>query len=185
VEDLYKKHQIEILVSVIQTEGSAKSAVLNCISLALVDAGICMKDLVVSCTVGTLQGLTVVDTNEEEEYELANEFVVSYLQDSGTLDCVSLRKAKVTPGERAFPASLASWSVHASWRVCCGCLASSWEWQNLPLHHRIDEAGCVGVLGHRSSEAFLVGFLIGRGEGDGRLLRRPVDGLEELHEALL
>jgi exosome complex component RRP41 len=95
VEDLYKKHQIEILVSVIQNEGSAKSAVLNCISLALVDAGICMKDLVVSCTVGTLQGLTVVDTNEEEEYELANEFVVSYLQGSGTLDCVSLRKAKV------------------------------------------------------------------------------------------
>lgn len=95
VEDLYKKHQIEILVSVIQNEGSAKSAVLNCISLALVDAGVCMKDLVVSCTVGTLMGTTVVDTNEEEEYELSNEVVVSYLNGSNNLDCFSLKKAKV------------------------------------------------------------------------------------------
>ena len=59
------------------------------------DAGISMRDLVVSCTVGTLLGNIVIDTNEEEEYELANEFVVSYLQGSGTLDCVSLRKAKI------------------------------------------------------------------------------------------
>ena len=41
---------------------------LNCISLALVDAGICMRDLVVSCTVGSLLGRTVIDTNEEEEF---------------------------------------------------------------------------------------------------------------------
>lgn len=68
VSDLYKKNQIEILVTVIQNEGGAKSAVMNCISLALINAGICMKDLVVSCTVATLNAQILVDINEEEEY---------------------------------------------------------------------------------------------------------------------
>ncbi len=40
-------------------------------------------------------GTTVVDTNEEEEYELSNEVVVSYLNGSRNLDCFSLKKAKV------------------------------------------------------------------------------------------
>jgi len=53
-------------VTVIQNEGSAKSAVMNCISLGLVNAGICMKDLLISCTVGTLNGKILVDINEEE-----------------------------------------------------------------------------------------------------------------------
>lgn len=61
--DLYKKNQIEILVTVLQNEGSAKSAVMNCISIALVNAGICMKDMLVSCTVGMLNAQVIVDPN--------------------------------------------------------------------------------------------------------------------------
>ncbi len=64
--DLYKKHQIEILVTVVQNEGSAKSAVMNCISMALVNAGVAMRDLLVSCTVGALHGRVITDPNEEE-----------------------------------------------------------------------------------------------------------------------
>jgi exosome complex component RRP41 len=36
----------------IQNDGSSKSAILNCITLALVNAGIAMKDFLVSSTVG-------------------------------------------------------------------------------------------------------------------------------------
>ncbi len=86
--DLYKKHQIEILVTVLQNEGSAKSAVMNCITLALSNAGICMRDMLVSCTVGTLNSRVIIDPNEDEEYEIANEFVISYLHDTNNLDCV-------------------------------------------------------------------------------------------------
>lgn len=93
--ELYKRHQIEILVTVVQNEGSAKSAVMNCISMALVNAGVAMRDLLVSCTVGALNGRVVTDPNEEEERDLANEFVISYLRESQTLDCVELRKAKL------------------------------------------------------------------------------------------
>ena len=93
--DLYKKNQIEIVVTVLQNEGSAKSTVMNCISLALANASIAMRDILLSCTVGTLNSEIVVDPNEEEEYELANEFVISYLPDSCTLDCLELKRAKI------------------------------------------------------------------------------------------
>ena len=63
IGETYKKSQIEIIVSVIQNEGSAKSAVFNCISLALINAGISMKDLIVSCTVGTINGAIMVAVN--------------------------------------------------------------------------------------------------------------------------
>ena len=70
--DLYKKNQIEILVTVLQNEGSAKSAVMNCISIALTNAGICMRDMLVSCTVGTMNTRILVDPNEDEEYDISN-----------------------------------------------------------------------------------------------------------------
>lgn len=54
--EVYKKSQIEVVVTVLQNEGSAKSAVMNCISLALIDAGVTLKDLLVSCGVGMLGG---------------------------------------------------------------------------------------------------------------------------------
>lgn len=68
---------------------------MNCISLALVNAGIAMKDLLVSCTVGTLNSRVLVDPNEDEEYDIANEFVISFLPDTKYLDCVELKKAKI------------------------------------------------------------------------------------------
>ena len=79
----------------IQNEGSAKSAVMNCISLALMNAGIAMKDMLVSCTVGMIGPRIIVDPSENEEYDLVNEFVISYLPGSQNLDCVELKKAKI------------------------------------------------------------------------------------------
>jgi exosome complex component RRP41 len=38
-------------VTLIQNDGSPKSAILNCITLALINAGISMKDFLVSSTV--------------------------------------------------------------------------------------------------------------------------------------
>ena len=69
IPDTYARSQIEVTVSVIENEGSAKSCVMNCITLGLTNAGICMKDLLVSCTVGSHNGQYLVDTNDEEEYE--------------------------------------------------------------------------------------------------------------------
>ena len=67
--DNYAKNQIEVTISVIENSGSAKSCVINCITFGLVNAGICMKDLLTSCTVGNCNGQLEVDLNEEEEYD--------------------------------------------------------------------------------------------------------------------
>ena len=53
-------------VTVIENEGSAKSCVMNSITLALACAGICMTDLLVSCNVASLNGNYIIDTNDEE-----------------------------------------------------------------------------------------------------------------------
>jgi len=41
---------------------------VNSITLALTQAGISMKDLLISCTAGTYNGSILIDTNEEEEF---------------------------------------------------------------------------------------------------------------------
>ena len=53
---------------------------MNSITLGLTNAGICMKDILVSCTVASVNAQYFIDTNEEEEFDLTNEVIVSYLQ---------------------------------------------------------------------------------------------------------
>ena len=78
--------EIDVIVSIIQADGSAKSVIFNAISLALMDAGrnitrfrvlrrsifiVCyylskgipMKDFTVSCTVGSLNNEMVLGNN--------------------------------------------------------------------------------------------------------------------------
>ena len=72
---------------------------MNSITLGLASAGICMTDLLVSCNVGSFNGNYIVDTNDEEEYEIANEMVVSYLNNQSKIDFIELQKAKVKEEE--------------------------------------------------------------------------------------
>jgi exosome complex component RRP41 len=46
---------------VIQQDGSPKSAIFNALTLSLLDAGIPMRDFLVSVTVGLNQGNLIVD----------------------------------------------------------------------------------------------------------------------------
>lgn len=75
-------------MSVIQNEGSAKSTVINCITLGLANAGIAMRDLLISCTAGMLYGNVLIDTNEDEEYDVTNELTLSYLNSERKMDCL-------------------------------------------------------------------------------------------------
>jgi exosome complex component RRP41 len=65
--DQYPKSQIEIFVEILQQDGSPVSAAINAITLALVNAGIPMRDLVASCTLGVMDNKTIlVDLNNSE-----------------------------------------------------------------------------------------------------------------------
>ena len=65
--DQYPRSQIEIFVEILQQDGSPVSAAINAITLALINAGIPLRDLVSSCTLGLMDNKSVlVDLNNSE-----------------------------------------------------------------------------------------------------------------------
>ncbi|CAK9008080.1 unnamed protein product [Durusdinium trenchii] len=63
----YPRSQIRLFVQVLQAEGSPVAAAINAATLALADAGIPMRDLVVACTAGLLGRKPAMDLSREEE----------------------------------------------------------------------------------------------------------------------
>lgn len=48
----YPRSQIRLFVQILQADGSGMAAAMNAATLALADAGIPMRDLVVACSAG-------------------------------------------------------------------------------------------------------------------------------------
>lgn len=72
------KSEIKISVCVIQNDGSAKSAVFNAVTIALLDAGVQMRDFLVSLTVGLCEGRYVIDLTQEECKSAQGELTLSF-----------------------------------------------------------------------------------------------------------
>ena len=64
----------------LQADGAYRSAAFNAVSLALMNAGIAMKDFLVATTGGLLQNVAVVDLVYQEEKKQNCEFVAVWLQ---------------------------------------------------------------------------------------------------------
>ena len=68
----FPRSQIEIYVEILQQDGSPVSTAINAVTLALIDAGIPMRDMVVSTTVGAIDNKTIlVDLNHAESEKAA------------------------------------------------------------------------------------------------------------------
>lgn len=63
----YPNTVIDVFVEVLQADAGTRCACISCASLALADAGIPMKDLVVSCAAGKVNGEVVVDLDKDED----------------------------------------------------------------------------------------------------------------------
>lgn len=72
---LYPKSKIEITVWVLADDGGRLSAAINATTLALVNAGIPVKDLVCACSagIGSSGGVTLVDLNKREESSMGGQ----------------------------------------------------------------------------------------------------------------
>lgn len=66
VAHLYKNSAINIFVNVLESDGGVKSTVINAVVIALIDAGIAMKDLVSACTTAMLRNELFIDPNQQE-----------------------------------------------------------------------------------------------------------------------
>ena len=64
---LFPRTQIDIFMQVLQADGGTRCACINAASLALLDAGIPMRDFVVSCAAGMIDGHMLADLNYVED----------------------------------------------------------------------------------------------------------------------
>lgn len=65
--DLYARSEIVVVVELLESDGSSVCAILNATTLALMDAGISMSDMVVSCSVGFFRHNLCLDLTQMEQ----------------------------------------------------------------------------------------------------------------------
>jgi exosome complex component RRP41 len=83
--------QVDIFVHVQQDDGSLESVALTAMSLALIDAGVPLKDLLVSCSSGFYDSVAFVDLNQQESNhsQVLSEYKVAILPRTGRIAYIS------------------------------------------------------------------------------------------------
>ena len=90
----FPKSEIKIVLHGIQSDGGMICACINATTLALVDAGIPMKDLVAACSAGRFGDVFVTDLNYAEEFARKPNLPVAILSRTDEIVMVQL-KSKV------------------------------------------------------------------------------------------
>ncbi len=75
----YPRSVIDVYVEIIQADGGTRCAAVNAAAVALVDAGIPMKDLVASCAAGKMGGRVVLDLGDHEDKEGEADVPIAYM----------------------------------------------------------------------------------------------------------
>jgi exosome complex component RRP41 len=83
----FPRTSIDIFIEVLQADGGTRCAGITVASLALADAGIPMRDLIVACAAGKVGDQMVVDLNDVEDKEGEADVPVAYMP---SFDAVSL-----------------------------------------------------------------------------------------------
>lgn len=65
----YPRTAIDVYIEVLQSDGGSRVAGITAASVALADAGINMRDLVVGCAVGKIEGKVALDLSDTEDKE--------------------------------------------------------------------------------------------------------------------
>ncbi|GAB6054761.1 exosome complex exonuclease Rrp41 [Methanobacterium movens] len=81
----YPRSVIEIFIEVLEAEGGTRCAGITAASVALADAGIPMKDMVVACAAGKVDGQVVLDLSEVEDKDGQADVPVAILPRSGEI----------------------------------------------------------------------------------------------------
>ena len=104
----YPNTVIDIFILIIDSDASTRCAAINAASMALADAGINMKELIASVSIGKIGDAIVTDlTKEEEDYSVtegskeekaATDIPMAFLSRSGKLSLLQL-DGKIRPDE--------------------------------------------------------------------------------------
>jgi len=99
--DRYPRSVIDVYAEVLEADGGTRTACINASTVALVDAGIPMRDLVAACAAGKIDNKLILDLGDYEDKEGQADLPVAYmpklekitlLQMDGTLSPDELEK---------------------------------------------------------------------------------------------
>ena len=77
--DLYPRTGIDLFIEVLQADGGTRCASITAASLAIADAGIPLRDLVVACAAGKIEDTVVLDLNDTEDKVGEADVPVAYM----------------------------------------------------------------------------------------------------------
>eukprot|EP00002_Diphylleia_rotans_P039709 TRINITY_DN9278_c0_g1_i1.p1 TRINITY_DN9278_c0_g1~~TRINITY_DN9278_c0_g1_i1.p1 ORF type:complete len:248 (-),score=51.08 TRINITY_DN9278_c0_g1_i1:77-820(-) len=86
----YPRSQIDVHLTVIQADGGTRCAAINAATLALIDAGIPLKEYVASCSVGYLDNHILLDLNYLEDSAGGPDIPVALLPQSNKITMLQL-----------------------------------------------------------------------------------------------
>ncbi|KAL6073658.1 Exosome complex component RRP41 [Balamuthia mandrillaris] len=87
---LFPRSQIDIFVQILQADGGTRCAAINAATLALIDAGIPMRDFVVSAAAGYINGTPILDLNYVEDSAGGPDLPVAILPKSGKVTMLQM-----------------------------------------------------------------------------------------------
>ncbi|KAJ2851714.1 3'-5'-exoribonuclease [Coemansia brasiliensis] len=98
--DAYPKACIDAFVTVIESDGKSATiaAAINCISAALVDAGIEMYDSVAACSMGLWESQWVADCSQAEENVSSSTMIIAYMPSADEVTYM-LQHGKTSPDQ--------------------------------------------------------------------------------------
>lgn len=81
----YPRSMVDVFIEVIEAEGGTRCAGITAASVALADAGIPMKDIVVGCAAGKINGEIVLDLSEKEDKEGQADVPIAIMPRTGNI----------------------------------------------------------------------------------------------------
>jgi len=75
----YPRASIDVYIEVIEADGGTRCASINAAAVALVDAGIPMKDLVAACAVGKIEDKLIADLGDYEDKKGQSDMPIAYM----------------------------------------------------------------------------------------------------------
>ncbi|MGB9684317.1 MAG: exosome complex exonuclease Rrp41 [Candidatus Bathyarchaeales archaeon] len=88
--EYYPRTAIDVFVEVLQADGSTRCTSITAASLALADAGIPMRDLVVACSAGKIEDMIVLDLMDIEDKVGSADVPVAFMPNLGVITLLQM-----------------------------------------------------------------------------------------------
>lgn len=88
--DLFPRTGIDIFIEVLQSDGGTRCASITAAAVALADAGIPLRDLVVGCAAGKIDGQIVLDLNDVEDQKGDADVPVAIMPQTGAISLLQM-----------------------------------------------------------------------------------------------